>query len=146
MDTQELDFGPPERRVCGRCRGLGYCTVEAFEINGRTFPERRWVCGVCQGDAQVDAPDLKAILEAVAGRQGLRSQRPHSARARYVWSLARMQFGVGARDYTAAVRGLRCDPWRRELDALAAAVVKRVADRPAPAEVEHEEEETLDMF
>ena len=110
-----------ETRRCLACAATpGLYVSEAFtSLEGVHYLSRRSPCLSCQGQPDMPAPDEAAILQACLGRRGLRSKRPEDRRAYYVWRMARYHGGADVTMPMMASLGVRKDPWRVELEALA---------------------------
>ena len=113
-----------ESRKCKACTN-GIRIRQAFEFEGRHYPERREKCLSCNGTGIFNPPDPIAIEEEIRGRKGLRSQRPKSDRAYYVWRLARFH---GGKDMTMPVMAsvyIHGDPFVDELNKIADDTAKK---------------------
>lgn len=116
-----------ENRNCKRCDGTGINVSRGFTTaSGEHFPEIRSKCWSCEGNGTFAPLDIPAILTEIKGRKGLRSARPKSARAYYIWRMARFHGGVDVTMPVCASLDNDGDPFLKELDALADAVAKRV--------------------
>ena len=78
-------------RICQSCKGTGK----------RTYSDKP--CLTCNGQVNIEAPDVQSILTLIKGRKGLRSKAPDvhgvnwtllNLRAYYVWRLACFQGGM----------------------------------------------------
>lgn len=70
-------------RLCTQCKGTKVASYD---------PSR--VCIWCKGTGSFEKPDIDAIVSALKGRKGLRSQKPKdNKRAAYVWRMARFHGG-----------------------------------------------------
>lgn len=102
-------------RPCAACDGVGRASYD---------PSR--VCPWCHGNRSFTAPDFGAITKAVLGRKGLRSQAPTEDRSYYVWRLARFYGGKDVCLPVVAMVRIKGDPYKIELDALAALLARRL--------------------
>lgn len=105
-------------RTCTRCKGEG-----SYQIGG--LPQA-FKCHGCEGRGHFLPVEVDSILSEIKGRKGLRSKRPDSKRAYYVWRLARFHGGVDVTMPVCAMMDVGGDPFRAELDQLAEAVAKHV--------------------
>lgn len=115
------------RQTCTVCHGAGFTVQRAFtSLEGRFYPERRYTCYPCDGAGSFAPPDRNAILAEIAGRGGkkLRSARPKSKRAYYVWRMARFHGGADVTMPITAISDTRGDPFLADLDKLADAAAK----------------------
>jgi hypothetical protein len=127
--TAELPFAlteesAKETRACSRCKGTGTFTLGGFESCGQVYPEVVRACYCCNGKKAFEAPVLSALVDEIKGRKGLRSSRPASNRAYYVWRMARFHGGV---DVTMPITAISCvsgDPFVKELDLIAEAAAR----------------------
>ena len=81
-------------------------------------------CRGCGRTGTFSAPDFDAILNEVRGRKGLRTKRPDSARAYYVWRMARFHGGADVTIPMFAMSEISGDPFVAELDSFADLVAK----------------------
>lgn len=115
-----------EQRVCTKCKGGKTLSYGGYQRqDGSWAPVSTYRCHCCNGTGTFDAPDVPAILKEIAGRKGLRSHRPASARAYYVWRMARFNGGADVTLPMVAMSEVHGDPFRAVLDAVADAVAKR---------------------
>ena len=110
-------------RICQSCKGTGK----------RTYSDKP--CLTCNGQVNIEAPNVQSILTLIKGRRGLRSKAPDvhgvnwtllNLRAYYVWRLARFHGGMDVTMPMTATSLVHGDPFVHELGALAEAVAKRV--------------------
>jgi hypothetical protein len=110
-------------RICQSCKGTGK----------RTYSDKP--CLTCNGQVNIEAPNVQSILTLIKGRKGLRSKAPDvhgvnwtllNLRAYYVWRLARFHGGMDVTMPMTATSLVHGDPFVHELGALAEAVAKRV--------------------
>jgi hypothetical protein len=110
-------------RVCQSCKGTGK----------RSYADKP--CLTCNGQVNIEGPDVLSILALIKGRKGIRSKAPdiHGAnwtlpnlRAYYVWRMARFHGGMDVTMPITATTLVHGDPFVPELEALAEAVAKRV--------------------
>ncbi len=106
-----------QQRPCLRCRGSK--------------------CVFCHHRGWFDPPDRAAILAAIRGRKGLRSDpKGLSDREYYVWRLARFH---GGRDVTMpilAMLRIEGDPFKEDLDNLADEVASAARNVGAVGELD----------
>lgn len=113
---------------CKRCNGDGYTFHRGFDVDEssldgkpKSFPSRWDVCNCCDGAGWFHAPDLKHLIKQIIGRKPrtLRSARPKSPRAYYLWRLARFHGGKDICLPMGAEMEISGDPYRDTLDAAA---------------------------
>jgi len=113
---------------CSACKGDGYIFHCGFHVTEsildgkpKDFPSRWSVCIRCNGLGWFHAPDLKSLVQLINGRKPrtLRSKRPDSARAYYLWRLARFHGGKDVCLPMGAEMEISGDPYRDTLDAAA---------------------------
>ena len=113
---------------CGNCNGAGHKLRKGFTVEDedgtREYPSKWKICHDCKGIGYFDAPDLRAILNAIKGRKPatLRSKRPDNNRDYYVWRLARFHGGKDVTMPMTAELMIGCDPYRTILDEFARAI------------------------
>ena len=83
-------------------------------------------CRACGQTGSFPPVDVDLILGQIKGRVGLRSRRPESDRAYYVWRMARFHGGVDVTMPIVAITFSHGDPFKKELDEMADAVAKSV--------------------
>lgn len=105
---------------CDRCEG----TALTRPIG--SIPAR--ACPFCGGGGRFHAVDVPALLKLVKGRKAgaLRSKRPESARAYYVWRMARFHGGADVTMPMQATFEVIGDPYTPYLDLIADKVAKQV--------------------
>lgn len=131
-----------ERR-CTECEDGVYVSPAVKLDGGRVIPERRSACHACEGRGILPAPDFNAIFEAVttargvkAGGRKFRKSAPEAwkqsnkglsnRRAYYVWRWARFHGGADVTMPMTAELFCGRDAWKKELDAYAEALARRV--------------------
>lgn len=119
---------PTEKhKACLKCNGTGESRHESFTaMDGTYYPERIDPCLYCKGEGWYAPIDVKAICEDIKGRKGLRSKRPESPRAYYVWRLARFHGGVDVTMPVCAELDNAGDPFIDLLDLMADKVAVKV--------------------
>jgi len=114
-------------RPCKKCYGEGTRFWKGCTDNGgQVYPDENKVCIYCNGAGHFPPLDIPSICEEIKGRKGLRSARPKSARAYYVWRLARFNGGADVTMPVCAMFDNGGDPFIKELDLVADAVAKNV--------------------
>lgn len=114
-------------RTCKRCKG-----EKKIHLGGYTLPDGQVVepssmrCVCCRGAGSFPGLDVAALLNEIAGRKGLRSKRPESDRAYYVWRMARFHGGADVTLPMMAASGVSADPYLPELDQIAEGVAKAI--------------------
>ena len=83
-------------------------------------------CYACDGKGHFEKPDYTLILQEIKGRKGLRSSRPKSKRAYYVWRMARFHGGQDVTMPIIAECEISGDPYEPELSKLADMVARHV--------------------
>lgn len=112
---------------CPKCNGTGILVHESFtSIDGTVYPETRRPCFYCDGKGFYPPVNIPEILEQIKGRKGLRSKRPESKRAYYVWRMARFHGGADVTMPVCASMDCGHDPFIEILDLIADKVAKRV--------------------
>lgn len=124
---------PTEKhQACTKCKGTGEMHRDALPAGtyGGTYypavPARTDPCCYCHGAGWFAPLDVPAICEEIKGRKGLRSARPKSSRAYYVWRLARFHGGADVTMPVCAMLDINGDPFEKQLELLADAVAKKV--------------------
>ena len=113
--------------TCKSCKGSGKHVSPAFtSVCGHAYPERISTCCACKGEGIFLPVDADTILAQIKGRAGLRTKRPESNRAYYVWRMARFHGGVDVTMPVVAMTVNDGDPFKPELDALSDVVAKTV--------------------
>ena len=121
-----------EPRICLGCLGTGRNVQEAFTFTDKEagtttdYPRRVSVCHGCNGSGKFDPVDTVVILDEIRGRRGLKTARPRSPRGYFVWRMARFAGGADVTMPMTASMGVRHDPFKPELEALADAVAREV--------------------
>lgn len=106
-----------ERLDCGKCEGTG----ESGAVSLRP-------CPFCDGRGFFLAPDVPALLQLIKGRKpgSLRSKRPDSDRAYYIWRMARFHGGADVTMPMTASLAVAGDPYIPLLDLVADKVAERI--------------------
>lgn len=116
-----------ETRPCKQCKGEGRYFWKGFTTNeGKVYPDEWKQCYACEGGGTFAKPDYKSVWAQIKGRKGLKAKRPDDRRAYYVWRMARFHGGADVTMPVTASLGVRSDPYREELDAMADLVAKHV--------------------
>lgn len=125
--TAPVELTAPDSRHCTKCAGLtrrpGYYWIKE---NGERYTAPETTCHYCNGSGQFPALDIAGIADEIKGRKGLRSTRPKSTRAYYVWRMARFHGGADVTMPVCATMDIAGDPFTKELDILADAVARKV--------------------
>lgn len=125
MNSETKTTASDGNRVCTRCQGSGRRHTKGFTaLNGDVYPDRTEKCYSCDGKGEFAPLDIPALIGAIKGRNGLRSKRPDSDRAYYVWRMARFHGGADVTMPVCAMTDIDGDPFRPDLDRLADAVAK----------------------
>jgi len=108
-----------DRLPCTRCDGTKTLTYPGLDLPSRP-------CTFCDGSGHFDRPDVPALLQAIKGRKGLRSKRPDSDRAYYVWRNVRFTAGIDVTMPVTASFAVTGDPYVPCLDLIVKSVAQRV--------------------
>lgn len=129
-----VDFKTP--RPCGRCKGEGV-THSTWQKENNLEGAEGTVCSSCKGAGEYPGVDLdKLVAGLFTTRGGKRfrasfNSRPafgnvHVARVYYVWRMARFHGGADVTMPVTADLVVRSDPFKKDLDAIADEIAKRV--------------------
>lgn len=134
--TDTIDLTSP--RPCARCKGEGRTHSQWAKDNGYEGPEGR-PCHCCKGKGSFEGLDLQALVDALFTKRGktrrFRKSFPQKldhygtifgSRAYYVWRLARFHGGADVTMPMTADMVTGGDPFKKELEALADIVAKKV--------------------
>jgi hypothetical protein len=118
-------------RICPRCNGTRKVYFSAIG----DIPASEYPCHNCEEKGHFLPVDVSSILSEIQGRKGLRSSRPESRRAYYVWRLARFHGGADVTMPVTAMSFCGKDPFIKELDHMADCVARAAfgTDRAAAA-------------
>lgn len=125
-------------RNCTRCNGTCRVHSKWAVENGYEGPEGK-VCVFCKGTGQFEGLDVQAIVDTLFTKRGktrrFRKSFPQKldhyssrfgARCYYVWRLARFHGGADVTMPMTADMLTHADPFKKELDAMADIVAKKV--------------------
>jgi hypothetical protein len=110
---------------CTHCNGTG--TAPAIMSGNKVLVAAK-PCFDCNGSGSFDRPDIDSLVKLIKGRRPgtLRSKRPDSPRAYYIWRLARFHGGQDVCLPMAATFEVGGDPYVPYLDAVAERVAQHV--------------------
>ena len=83
-------------------------------------------CPYCSGTGHFTIPDYPTLIKLIKGRKGLRSRRPDSDRAYYVWRNVRFTAGLDVTMPMTAAFAVSGDPYVPALDLLVKLVAKEL--------------------
>jgi len=107
---------------CTRCEGTTVLTYPTMP----DIPARP--CPFCGGGGHFSRPDVPALMALIKGRKPgtLRSKRPDSDRAYYIWRMTRFHGGADVTLPMTASFGVTGDPYVPYLDVVADKVAQQV--------------------
>jgi hypothetical protein len=111
----------PATASCTRCKGSGENFFQGFTAeDGKVYPDRFRKCYACDGKGIFSKPIEKDILEALKGRNGMRSAKPKDNKeAAYVWRMARFHGGKDLTMPVCAMSDIAGNPYGEYLDQIA---------------------------
>jgi hypothetical protein len=120
---QQLNDSP--NLPCTHCGGTG--TAPAIMSGDKVLVAAK-PCYDCSGSGSFDKPDVNSLIELIKGRKPgtLRSKRPDSPRAYYIWRLARFHGGQDVCLPMAATFEVSGDPYVPYLDLVAEKTAQHV--------------------
>lgn len=134
-----MDANLKDPRPCERCKGAGeyHSDYAKFDQATKEFSPGMERCSPCEGRGVFPGLDVPGIMDAIRTTRGAKKFRKSmvsptrkegiaAARAYYVWRLARFHGGADVTMPMMADLVTRCDPFKRELDALSEMVAKKV--------------------
>lgn len=125
-------------RPCTCCKGTGINKGWTSDT-GELWPDKP--CYACEGKGTFEAPDFKAIFEAITklnkttGKRSFRKSKPHfeneyknrnEGRQYFVWRMVRFHGGADVTMPVCATSAIHGDPFFDELDYFASYLAKRV--------------------
>ena len=115
-----------EKRTCKTCKGTG---LSSFVFEGKQSE-----CHSCHGEPDYFFPDFETLVNKIMGNKGLKSAKPvkydfkfkSSARAYYLWRIARFHGGIDVTMPMSATLAINGDPFYNELEQAADYIAKKV--------------------